>query len=475
MKKGPQKAVHPSPSRNRRSGRCRFFDFNYFDLVDGGSSGAAFRVKALKDHTFHNTKFHVKEGQRYVIKAFDNPATPTKPLHANYTKLSNLKHKCESHSCEVIRLKIKKQVEQARKDAMHECYILKLARERRENHRFKRYFPFPECYHDGVPKLLNDDDDEKVAGFPPDFLILEDAGAGPEIENAREYQRYNWEQFVFRFNNPRVISEVYVSILKQALEALVFLQDTGFIHHNLHEDNVALRIYYLEEFDHWKPVVRVSEFGNMIEASEDYLCVDAATNSNHPPEYNQQSGNCGMFDPKHPFAYDLYMMGGYLMQILTGDSWTITTLNGLSQEPQTFKTRADLYAENSVEQAVAMRLSWTKDVCTSSDTGEMQTMPVEKLMQIVSKPKREEGEKIPDNTPKWKKFLFGYPKAQPEEEPNDVYTKVWQGYEKIEIKGHEFRFELLEVIAQMLTYEAGLRGTAKGLLEQSKRLLEEPN
>eukprot|EP00421_Protoceratium_reticulatum_P054967 CAMPEP_0168491858 /NCGR_PEP_ID=MMETSP0228-20121227/69912_1 /TAXON_ID=133427 /ORGANISM="Protoceratium reticulatum, Strain CCCM 535 (=CCMP 1889)" /LENGTH=99 /DNA_ID=CAMNT_0008508607 /DNA_START=129 /DNA_END=425 /DNA_ORIENTATION=- len=53
------------------------------------------------------------------------------------------------------------------------------------------------------------------------------------------------------------------------------------------------------------------------------------------------------------------------------------------------------------------------------------------------------------------------------EEPKmpDVYTKVWQGFEQenIQIEGHEFvfRVELLEVIAKMLTYEPGQRGTAK--------------
>mmetsp|Transcript_43338 Transcript_43338/g.123566 ORF Transcript_43338/g.123566 Transcript_43338/m.123566 type:complete len:371 (+) Transcript_43338:488-1600(+) len=340
---------------------------------------------------------------------------------------------------------------------------------------------FPRCLYDGVPQVSSDRADEVEGGVsdvlsnfaehdesensPPDFLIFEDVEAA-----YKEKQSCDWEEFV-RNRDTVVIADAYLRILQQALEALVFLQDTGFIHHNLHEDNVALRIYYLEEFDHWKPVVRVSEFGNMIEASEDYLCVDAATNSNHPPEYNQQSGNCGMFDPKHPFAYDLYMMGGYLMHILTGYSWTDSTfypLKGLNAEqlqkvfspsPKFLKEWDDYrqicHQQRKEYNCVTLRLLWSKIVCTSLEDGSQTTMPVHQLAQLV-------------------KYLGHYNK---DDLPNE-YTKVWTEIDNMgQIQKNDdlsrFPFKLLNVITAMLTYEPGQRGTAKDLLVQTNHLRQE--
>mmetsp|Transcript_43339 Transcript_43339/g.123573 ORF Transcript_43339/g.123573 Transcript_43339/m.123573 type:complete len:421 (+) Transcript_43339:488-1750(+) len=390
---------------------------------------------------------------------------------------------------------------------------------------------FPRCLYDGVPQVSSDRADEVEGGVsdvlsnfaehdesensPPDFLIFEDVEAA-----YKEKQSCDWEEFV-RNRDTVVIADAYLRILQQALEALVFLADTGFIHHDLKEDNMALRIYYQDKDKRSKPVVRVIDFGGMIKAKPKYLCVNTATNPSMPPEYSRRLTNkdgvvCNMmFDPDHPFAYDLYMMGGYLMHLLTGDAWVMTTLYGLMGAynngiliaslhdtfAKKFDEHAKGYAESEgIEHAVNMRLIWTEAACTALDedgdiTGDMQTMPVSQLMWIVSMMakfgKTEQAKEDPDvefkeviYDKKHNKILDEKPNKDVSwiktwEEPKmpDVYTKVWQGFEQenIQIEGHEFvfRVELLEVIAKMLTYEPGQRGTAKDLLVQTNHLRQE--
>jgi len=290
----------------------------------------------------------------------------------------------------------------------------------------------------------------------------------------KEKQSCDWEEFV-RNRDTVVIADAYLRILQQALEALVFLAGTGFIHHNLKEDTVLLRIYHIGP-GHWEPRIQIIDFGGMIEAKEDYRCRPAARNLNVPMEYGKlftvEKTECeSMYDPDHPDAYDMYMMGGYLMHILTGYSWTDSTfypLKGLNAEqlqkvfspsPKFLKEWDDYrqicHQQRKEYNCVTLRLLWSKIVCTSLEDGSQTTMPVHQLAQLV-------------------KYLGHYNK---DDLPNE-YTKVWTEIDNMgQIQKNDdlsrFPFKLLNVITAMLTYEPGQRGTAKDLLVQTNHLRQE--